>query len=166
MEEEQQEPGDRTAASFPAPSGHYLSSPKEAVTSADNDTSLDEEEALAAVVTPRYRSSPTYFGDSDPETVPADIPLPQDLDGFSMYSKKDTKGGAGLRMVSPQPRSPPLVGFLPRTPTKSQILVPSLVSPSPGLGQKPKDLEDLSATPLPVLVDVACSALPASTLSM
>jgi hypothetical protein len=121
-----------------------------------SDSEAEEEDFLTpTVVTPRNKSPPHEYSDSDPELVTKTcIPLPDELDS------KDYRRSI-LRMVSPQPRSgSPQESyddfFNPRTPTKNGH-GPSLVSPPAATEFLPVDTK--TGPSLPALVEVACAAM-------
>lgn len=126
--------------------------PQQEITTAPSSDS-EEPPSHVGVVTPRYPSPPlSTYGDSDPEIMDklAYFPLPEDLE----CTIGDAK--AFLRMVSPRPRSQGL-SFTPRTPTKSQLLVPTLVSPQPS-NETVLTMNAVGPS-LPALVAAACNAM-------
>jgi hypothetical protein len=129
----------------------YTYTPQQEFSTAPSSDS-EEPPSHVGVVTPRYPSPPlSAYGDKDPEILDklACFPLSDDLERTIGDAK------AFLRMISPR-RSQGL-SFTPRTPTKSQLLVPTLVSPHPS-NETELTLNALGPS-LPALVAAACNAM-------
>lgn len=129
-------------------------SPPQDVTTAPSSDS--EEQTQVGVVTPRYPSPPSfsYVGSCQDDTEKFTFfPLITDLEQTASATN------AFLRMVSPQPRCSGF-SFTPRTPTKSKILVPSLISPQPS-SSTILSMETTGPS-LPALVAAVCNAMRAA----
>jgi hypothetical protein len=117
--------------------------PKELAPSPTQDKQTNFLDDVAAIVTP-CKTSPVFSSTEDA--------YPNDVDS-----------DVGVRMVSPQPRSPDheSLAFTPRTPTPNhKVSVPNLVSPPPKNNQEPLVLQQRRKSPsLPALVQVACAAM-------
>jgi hypothetical protein len=119
--------------------------PKELAPSPTQDEQTSFLDDAAAIVSP-CKTSPVYSSTED-----AYVPFPNDFDS-----------DVGVRMVSPQPRSPEedeSFVFTPRKPSPNhKVGVLNLVSPPPQNNQEPLVLHRKSPS-LPALVQVACAAM-------
>ena len=126
-------------------------SPPQDVTTAPSSDS--EEPTQGGVVTPRYPSPPSFSyvgsGQVDMEKL-AFSPLSGNLEQTASATN------AFLRLVSPQPCCSEF-SFTPRTPMKSQILVPSLISPQPSSATILS--METHGPSLPALVAAVCNAM-------
>lgn len=127
----------------------------------------EEEEPQELAPSPTQDKQTSFFDDPAAIVTPCKTPpvLTSTEDAYVPFPK-NVDSEVGVRMVSPQPRSPEedeSFTFTPRTPSPShKVSVPNLVSPPPTNNQERLFLQHKWKSPsLPALVQVACAAMDA-----